>query len=384
MKAAKINVLFVSSWYPTQDKPTAGNFVQKHAEAAAHFASVDVLHVAFDRSLKTKFEYQKEEKNNITSHLVYIRPPGIKCSLIKTIKYIKAYFYGYKMIYGHQGKPDIIHANVLMPVGLIAFLFHLFKKVPYVITEHWTGYLPQDPNKPGWRLCLFRFFAKKAARLMPVTAHLVNAMKKSGIKGNYTVVPNVVDTRLFLPANAQTDKVKRIIHVSSLLDQQKNFSGILLALSLLAEKRDDFVLEVVSDGDFEQFARKYQKLNISHKLFFHGRKNTGEVAAMMQRADFLLLFSNYENFPCVIAEAMACGLPVLSSEVGGIAEHIGPARGLLTEAQNIDALVLQLDQMLDTCRSYDKNAIRAYAEKHFAYEVVGKQFLEIYNQVICS
>jgi len=48
MEAAKINVLFVSSWYPTRDKPTAGNFVQKHAEAVALYASVDVLHVAFD------------------------------------------------------------------------------------------------------------------------------------------------------------------------------------------------------------------------------------------------------------------------------------------------------------------------------------------------
>ncbi|HNX06492.1 MAG TPA: glycosyltransferase [Bacteroidales bacterium] len=384
MTAAKINVLFVSSWYPTRDKPTAGNFVQKHAEAAALNTSVDMLHVSFDKSLKSKSEYHKEEKNKVTTHLIYIRPPRIRFPLIKTIKYIKAYFHGYKIIYGLKDKPDIIHANVLMPVGMIAFLLHLFKKVPYVITEHWTGYLPQDPNKPGWRLWFFRFFAKKAARLMPVTEHLVQTMKKSGVQGNYTVVPNVVDTRMFLPSVVQDGEVKHIIHVSSLLDQQKNFSGILLALSLLSEKRDDFMLEVVSDGNFEQFARKYEKLNISHKLVFHGRKNTEEVAGIMQRGDFLLLFSNYENFPCVIAEAMACGLPVLSSEVGGISEHIGPASGLLTEAQNIDALVLQLENMLDTCRSYDKKAIRAYAEKHFAYEVIGKQFLKIYNQVICS
>ncbi len=384
MEAAKINVLFVSSWYPTRDKPTAGNFVQKHAEAVALYASVDVLHVAFDKSLKKKYEYQKEEKSKVTSHLLYIRPPSLRCPFIKTLKFIKGYFHGYKMIYGHQEKPGVIHANVLIPVGLIAFLLHLAKKIPYVITEHWTGYLPQDPNKPGWRLWFFRFFAKRSGRLMPVTEHLVAAMKKSGVQANYTVVPNVVDTRLFLPSDVHSGQVKHIVHVSSLLDQQKNFSGILLALSLLAEKRDDFVLDVVSDGDFEQFARKYEKLNITHKLVFHGRRNTDEVAAIIRRGDFLLLFSNYENFPCVIAEAMACGLPVLSSDVGGIAEHISPANGLLVEAQNIDAFVVQLNRMLDTCRSYDKNSIRDYAEKHFAYEVVGKQFFEIYKQVICS
>ncbi|HNW89748.1 MAG TPA: glycosyltransferase [Bacteroidales bacterium] len=384
MESRRLNILFISSWYPTRIGPTAGNFVQKHAEAAALYAHVDVLHVALDRSLGKKYEYQQELRNNVTSHIIYLRYPKINLPLFKLFRYVHAYFFGYKKMYAKSEKPDIVHANVLVPVGLIAFLFHVIKKIPYVISEHWTAYLPQDPNKPGRKLFLYRYFAKRSAMLMPVTAHLAKAMENLSVRGNYAVVPNVVDTSLFMLSPAKTGDKKHIIHVSSLLDVQKNFSGILLALSHLKDKRDDFVLDVISDGDFEQYQPKYEKLNIGDKIVFHGRKSTEEVAAIMQKGDFLLLFSNYENFPCVIAEAMACGLPVLSSDVGGIAEHVSETTGILLEAQNIDELIVQLSRMLDTCRGYDKNSIRAYAEKHFSYDVVGKQFYKIYKQASCS
>ena len=384
MSAHKINVLFISSWYPTRLRPTDGNFVQKHAEAAALYANVDFLHVAFDPSLKNKYEYQNEVKNNVRTHIIYLAYPKIHFSLFKFIRYIRAYYYGFKKIYGATTKPDIVHANVLIPVGLIAFLFHLTKKIPYVISEHWTAYLPQDPVKPGKKLFFYRYFAKKSARLMPVTEHLAKAMEKMSVRGKYSVVPNVVDTSLFIPGTERIEPLKRIIHVSSLLDVQKNFSGMLIALFHLIDKRDDFIFEIISDGDFDQYKRKYDKLGISEKIIFHGRKNTAEVAAVMQNCDFLLLFSNYENFPCVIPEAMACGLPVLSSDVGGIAEHVGKSNGILIEAQNIDELIVQMESMLDQCRNYDKVQIRRYAEEHFSYDVIGKRFFEIYKQVLCS
>jgi len=384
MSAHKINVLFISSWYPTRLRPTDGNFVQKHAEAAALYSNVVFLHVIFDPSLKNKYEYQIEVRNNVRTHIIYLAYPKIHLPLLKFFRYVKAYFYGYKKIFGTSEKPDIVHANVLIPVGLIAFLFHLTKKIPYVISEHWTAYLPQDPNKPGRKLFFYRYFAKKSAMLMPVTDHLAKAMEKMSVSGNYSVVPNVVDTSLFFPGPERKEMVKRIIHVSSLLDIQKNFSGMLVALVHLIDKRSDFIFEIISDGDFDQYKRKFEKLGICDKMVFHGRKSTEEVAAIMQHCDFLLLFSNYENFPCVIPEAMACGLPVLSSDVGGIAEHVNKSNGILIEAQIIDELIVQLGTMLDTCRNYDRTRIRSYAEQHFSYDVIGKQFFEIYKQVLCS
>ena len=79
---------------------------------------------------------------------------------------------------------------------------------------------------------------------------------------------------------------------------------------------------------------------------------------------------------------MSCGLPVLSTKVGGIAEHVNGDKGILIEAHNMKMLVSELTIMLDTCRNYNSSQIRAYAENNFSYEVIGKQYLEIYKSVL--
>lgn len=385
MVPSNYNVLFLSSWYPTRDNPTMGNFVQKHAEAVALYAKVTVLHVCFSKDITEDKEIVTEEKNNLTTHIVYIKKTRVQIPFFREVsklwKIIRAYQYAYKQIYNHD-KPDMVHANILIPVGLIAYLFYKTKNIPYIVTEHWTGYLPGDPNKPGHSMFFFRHFANEAACIAPVTDNLTNALKSFSIRNNFRVVPNVVDTDLFLGKEKNVDGRKHILHISSLLDVQKNFSGILVALGKLKVRYSDFLLEVISDGDFEQYRKKIESLGIGSDIIFHGKKNTEEVAAIMQHCDMLLLFSNYENFPCVIPEAWSCGLPVLSTNVGGIAEYMNAENGILVEPHDIDFLAEKLEFMLASLETFDKQKIRDYAVNHFNYTVIGSQFIDIYNKVL--
>ncbi|MDD4215379.1 MAG: glycosyltransferase [Bacteroidales bacterium] len=382
METQRLKVLFVSSWYPNRVKPTLGNFVQKHAEAVSEFADVCVLHVCFDKHvLSAKPEIIEEKNGNINTITIYLKkclfPPA------RFFKYLNAYKTGYRLVQKKFRTPNIIHANVLLPLGIIFLFLKNYKRIPYVFTEHWAGYLPEYPMKTSLlKKHLLKRIIRNAAAVLPVTKDLENSMKELGFKGNYPVVPNVVDTSLFVPAQKNNSSVKHIIHVSSFDEKQKNFCGILDALNQLSTRRSDFVIDIISDGDYRQYQSKIEELQLSDKLVFHGQKNTSEVAAIMQNCDFLLLFSNYENFPCVIAEAMACGLPVLTTHVGGIAEHVNESNGILVEAQDINALIAQLEIMLGKCSSYDKNEIRNYAEKHFSYEVVGKKIINIYRSCL--
>ncbi|MFZ4400487.1 MAG: glycosyltransferase family 4 protein [Bacteroidales bacterium] len=385
MNQQKLKVLFISSWFPNKQNSTLGNFVEKHAEAVSLYADVSVLHVCFHSAYDAKKEYVIERCENLDIHIIYLKKIKtnipIFTAFLKFCKIITAYHYGFKQIYKNS-KPAIIHANILIPIGLIAYYFKFTKKIPYIITEHWTGYLPQDANKPNSSIFFYRYFAKKAAALTPVTQNLALAMQDFKIIGNYNVIPNVVEINLFKQKQNINSEVKRIIHVSSLEEDQKNFKGILFAISELNKLRKDFLLEVISDGDFEQYQNNIEILGITDKIIFHGKKNTVEVAAIMQHCDFLLLFSNYENFPCVIAEAMSCGLPVLSTKVGGIAEHINGDNGILIEAHNLKMFISELNRMIDICRTYNSSQIRFYAENHFSYEVIGKQYFEIYKSVL--
>ena len=95
-----------------------------------------------------------------------------------------------------------------------------------------------------------------------------------------------------------------------------------------------------------------------------------------------MLFSNFENLPCVIVEAFASGVPVLSTSVGGIAEILSPERGILIPQGDEEALLQGLIRMLDHHQEYDREAIRRYATKTFAAQTIGQQIFEAYKEVV--
>ena len=117
-------------------------------------------------------------------------------------------------------------------------------------------------------------------------------------------------------------------------------------------------------------------------VIFHGKKTSAEVAQAYQDADFFVLFSNFENLPCVIVEAFASGVPVLSTAVGGIAEIVNSERGILIPQGDEDALLNGMNAMLDHSQEYDRQAIRDYAIKTFAAQNIGQQIFEEYEKVV--
>jgi glycosyltransferase involved in cell wall biosynthesis len=142
-------------------------------------------------------------------------------------------------------------------------------------------------------------------------------------------------------------------------------------------------LHIIGDGDQLPFIDKAKQLSLNDEfLFFHGAKKTDEVAEMMKGSDFLLLFSNYENFPCVIAEAYSCGLPVVSTDVGGIAEHLTEKHGLLVKPKDEETLMHAIEKMLDHLHDYDKEFLHDYAVKNFSYESVGSKYSDVYAEIL--
>ncbi|NVO03801.1 MAG: glycosyltransferase [Bacteroidetes bacterium] len=388
MSKKRIKVLFISSWFPNRIKPTLGNFVEKHAESVSSFVDVAILHVCFDNNIKTKkAEIIESIEKNIPRTIIYVKPPsGIFSGIRKIFLFTKYYKIGFKLITKVSGTPDIIHANVFFPIGIIAMMFKRKFHIPFVITEHWTGYHEADPNQIGF---FNKYISKKtayhASRILPVSNNLGMAMQKTGLKGNYLVVPNVVDTNLFQPKPQNTEEniTKKIVHISSLDDKQKNVSGIMNTISELSRQRNDFELHIISDGDSTQLVDLCKSLNLlNDKVFFHGKMESDEIADFMKDAAFLLLFSNYENLPCVIAEAFAAGVPVLSTEVGGINEFFNDKLGILIKAGDKIALQNAMNTMLDKHIEFDKNHLHSYANENFSYQVIGEKLFNIYTETL--
>jgi len=115
---------------------------------------------------------------------------------------------------------------------------------------------------------------------------------------------------------------------------------------------------------------------------YYGLKENDALAAIMKSADFMLMFSRYENLPVVILESYACGVPVLSTDVGGIREHMNKDLGILIESEDEETLYHTLNDLLDNYKNYDAAKIRAYAVDHFSNEVIGNQLFDVYSSLI--
>ncbi|MBP8245034.1 MAG: glycosyltransferase, partial [Chitinophagaceae bacterium] len=117
---------------------------------------------------------------------------------------------------------------------------------------------------------------------------------------------------------------------------------------------------------------------------FTGEIPYEQVAKAMQESDCLLLFSHIENSPCVIGEALCCGLPVIASRVGGIPELIQEGHGILVPPANENELMRAMIQIKQTIAQYNRHSIAQEAASRFSYETVGKQLLDVYNRLLAN
>ncbi len=104
----------------------------------------------------------------------------------------------------------------------------------------------------------------------------------------------------------------------------------------------------------------------------------------MQQSSALLMFSRYENLPCIVLESLCCGLPVICSRVGGLPEVIDDNNGILVEKGNVHALAEAMIQMMEGYPAYNRNQIAEKASALYNYDVVGKRYAAIYKTVLAQ
>jgi glycosyltransferase involved in cell wall biosynthesis len=281
-------------------------------------------------------------------------------------------------------KPDIVHLNIVYPLGIWAYWLKKRYKIPYVITENSTGlHVGGDNVYPKHILKLCKFILRNSDFLLPVSQNLKSNMKLLSPKSRFSIISNVADATSFSPNPLKKkSSIKNFIHISTANDRHKNISGLLRVLAELSKQKTNFHFNFVSDGDYQYAIDLAKNLALDEFITFHSTKTTEEISQMIQDSDALVLFSNYENFPCVIAESFMCGVPVVSTNVNGIPEHVNSDNGILVNRGDESALLKALLDFIADKFEFNSDHIRNYAMKYFSYEAVSLQFNEVYEKVL--
>ena len=194
-------------------------------------------------------------------------------------------------------------------------------------------------------------------------------------------VHNVVDVNVFYPKPKEDSSIFQWLHVST-LGEQKNIHGMLQAFQLLKKKfKNNWRLKLVGPL-YKQYNQLVIDLNLAEQITFTGELQHNDVATAMQNADAFVLFSKHENFPCVIPEALCCGLPVVGSNVGGVAEAITKENGIVVNSDDIEMLANALAEIMNKRTNLSSENIAKDAQNKYSNAVIGNQFVQLYKKMI--
>jgi len=380
-------ILWLASWYPGEYEHTNGDFVQRHARALALYTAVDVIHVAqagIDIATNSSSTITKQGKLTEYSYSFHHNP--FRISLINKVLYNLRYLAFYKKILiqymQEKGKPDIVHVHTPMKAGILAVWMKKKYGIPFMVTEHSSMYdsaaIDNYYNRSSYFKRNTEKVFKEAVKVTCVSDTIGQLIKNIFQLPKVEVIHNVVQTELFYP----TKKGKGIsdpfiwIHVSSMY-KLKNVEGIIQAFARLNDTNTNWQLRLIGPPN-ESIIKLVKDIKLESKIFLIGELTYEEVAAEMKAADAFIMFSKHENFPCVIAEALCCGIPVIASDVGGIHEAVNPENGILVPSDNMEVLAHSLSVMMKNYNIYSKEDIAKKAKLSYSEETIGKLLYSLY------
>jgi glycosyltransferase involved in cell wall biosynthesis len=400
-----LKVLHLPKWYPHRYDDQDGDFVARHVAAIAAHGGVGggpvdsaVVFAAVARGpLLRLIETDHDLGGAVPTWRYYYRArlTGLAPldKALKLLLWLECLRRGRRAVRRHWAgvRPDIVHAHVLLRPAVVAWWEQLRHSTPYILTEHQTALLPANAARLSWgRRWLAGQLARRAAAVLPVSHDLGQALAALGDTNPTTVViPNVVDTELFYPPTSPTLRYG-LLHVAAFNEAAKNLGGLLRTVARLRTARAGLPglhLRIAgygpAEGAMHQLAQALGLL-ADGTVEFLGKLAPVQVAAEMRRAACFVLFSNYENLPCVLIEAQASGLPAVATRVGGVPELLPhPTLGKLVPPGDEAALATALEEVLTAVPGhFDTAALRARAVATFSYPAVGRAVGAVYVRIL--
>lgn len=384
-------ILWLASWYPTELDPYSGDFIQRHARAVSAFRPVHVIHFAYDPDKKVTDDVtvSKHYHPNLRETIVYYTAgKGFGGFFRKYAAYrkfrsvLKKYL---KEFIGKEGKPELVHLHSAYKAGLAALWLKKKFNIRYILTEHWTYFLPEArPNIDGLPGTVKRMISRiiqQAEVVLPVSGYLAGALHSRYSEIKIQIISNTVDLNIFSPGEKNKTEELRLVHISS-LSYQKDPESLFFAIAELVKNKIPVMLEVF--GPVNEYSRSLvAKYSIDKEVLFHGEKPQDDLANSLQQADGLVLYSRYETFGCVLIEANACGVPVIVTDSPLMREIVKEnENGLLVRPGEPMELARRLTEFYEKRYRFDRSRIAENARSAYSFQKIGDQINTVYNSIL--
>ena len=273
---------------------------------------------------------------------------------------------------GRHGHPEALWVQSGDPAGHLAR--HLSQKhdIPYFIHEHSARYAYKPFSRRAQRRA--RNVIEGAMYCAAVSKDLRGRMlHQTGLnEDKICVVSNPVNT-VFVNAELSRRSHGGVFVAVGLLRPDKNMDKILVAFSEFHREHPETRLVIVGDGiERERLEQLSRDMQLCDSVRFTGSQSREQVCSHMCSADYFISASDYETFGLALAEAMVCGLPVISNRYGIAETLVDEMTGVTLEKVSVEGIVEAMKTVI--IRRYDsahirKSALEVVCPRIFARDV---------------
>jgi glycosyltransferase involved in cell wall biosynthesis len=366
-----VRIAVVSRWYPLPGHGHAGLFVREQVDALSADHDVSVLVPAaapaaqVARFLTARGLLEREAAVPLPERV----PAGV---LLRALVLDRA------LSRGPGRPPELVHVHLLAPDALPTLLACRRRRIPLVVTEH-AGYLPELVRRHRRARLQVRFVLRYGQAVVAVGSALARAIETIEPAARVEVVGNAIDTAWFTPALSPTRD--HALTVATTLDEEKGIDLLLRAWAGLANTGVPRLV-VVGEDPGKRFARLAAALGVGEHVQFPGVVPRDELRRLMQHAAFYVCASRAETFGVAVAEALACGKPVVSTRCGGPEDFVSDQVGLTVPVDDEQALARAVGALAATASAYDPAVLHAHIEGLVGHDAFRRRMNVVYESAL--
>lgn len=282
-----------------------------------------------------------------------------------------------------QWKPDVIHAHFAVPAGAAAWTLSVLTGVPYILTAH-LGDVPGGvPEKTGkWFRWIYPFTPpiwRRARQVIAVSSFTRQLALQSYPDVPVEVIPNGVDLDVFDPGEITLQDPPRLVFAGRFM-AQKNPLQVVRALAAVRDL--PWQCEMLGDGPLmEAVKQEIEAQDLQGRIYLQGWVTPEQVLQAYARSDILFMPSLSEGLPVAGVQALAMGLALVVSRIGGWAD-------LVEEGQNgfmipVDSPAGYARALQDLLGSPDKLLAARHASRRLAGRFDLARIAEAYERILC-
>jgi glycosyltransferase involved in cell wall biosynthesis len=380
-----MRITVVTSYFPTSARPYGGNSAFQTLRAMKPHASIEVVcplehYLNFPGLRPARYEPANLEWQPPEFSPTYVTYPAIP---LLTRPFNGRVCAAVLLPHVRMTKPDLILNYWLYPDGYAAVRVGRELKVPVVVAA--IGSDLRARNDPI-TVRLVRETMMRADAVITVSDELRDRATGQGVPGDkVTAIRNGCDTAVFHPGDQAAARrevgceaeSELIVYAGNLL-VTKGLGELLEAFVELAKTRSRLRLALLGQGPYgDTLARGVAAAGVGGRVMLPGRQDAAGIANWMRAADLFCLPSYSEGCPNVVVEALACGRPVVATNVGGIPELVAETSGVLTATRDAIALRSALERALS--KKWDSAQIAQTSSR--SWETVAAETLAVCRRV---